>query len=434
MRHSAPVQSWLRFLMIFLLVLGILFRFCKIDRKVYSINEVYTTLNVAGYRVSEVKQQIFNGDVIDQEILLKFQSLNLERDFGDTIISLAKEEPPKTPLYYIIARFWVEIFGNSVTTIRYLSALMSLLVFPCVYWLCRELFILPLSLPSLAIALMAISPIHLIYAQEAQEYILWLNTILVSSAALLRAIRLEAKPELSTGQKSPDTFTTWGMYTITLALSLYTCLWSVFVVVAHGIYVILLSNFRLSPTVRSYLLGIVLGFLAFVPWIIIVVAHIFQFILAADSKNIEQVTLLPLISFLLMQVSRIFFDLNFGLDNPVITIIALFYLILVGYAIYFICKTTNDKVRLFIVTMIVVPSLPLILPHLFAGGIRADSEPYFIPAYLGIQLAVTYLLAIQIDSANTSRRRYWQIIMAIVIIFGLISSRVYYQTATWWHK
>ena len=71
-----------------------------------------------------------------------------------------------------------------MTAIRSLSALISLLVFPSVYWLCRELFNVPLLVPGVAIALMAISPIQLVYAEEAQEYILWLVTILRSSALL----------------------------------------------------------------------------------------------------------------------------------------------------------------------------------------------------------------------------------------------------------
>ena len=66
-----------------------------------------------------------------------------------------------------------------MTAIRSLSALISLLIFPCIYWLCRELFNVPLSVPGVAIALMAISPIQLVYAQEAREYILWLVTIII---------------------------------------------------------------------------------------------------------------------------------------------------------------------------------------------------------------------------------------------------------------
>ncbi|MFN6570674.1 glycosyltransferase family 39 protein [Dendronalium sp. ChiSLP03b] len=435
MRHLTLIPSWLRFLIVVLLVMGILFRFCNLDGKVYSGDETYTSLRISGYTVDEVKQQIFDGSVISQESFTKFQSPNLDTGVSETIMSMVKEDPQHPPLYYLIVRFWVEIFGNSVTVIRSLSAFISLLVFPCIYWLCRELFDVPLSLPGVAIALMAVSPIQLIYAQEAREYILWLVTIIISSASLLQAIRLESKDknELEKRQQSPDRFTTWGIYTVTLAVSLYTCLWSGFVAVAHGIYVITTARFQLTETVRAYLLASVMGFVAFMPWMAILVADFFQFLISADGTT-TQLSQMPLIPFWLMQISRIFFDLDLSLKKPVGYLISPIFLTLVGYAIYFLCRTTNYKVWLFIVALIIVPALPLILPDLISGGIRSNPEPYLMPSYLGIQLAVTYLLATQSYNKNLSCRSMWYMIVALVIICGLVSCRVSYQAETWWSK
>ena len=435
MRHITLLPSWLRSLIILLLVMGILFRFCKLDGKIYSHDESDTSLRISGYTVNEAKQQIFNGRVINQESFIKFQSPNLEKGVSDTIMSLAKEDPQQTPLYYVIARFWVENFGNSVTAIRSLSALISLLIFPCVYWLCRELFNEQLILPGIAIALMAISPIQLIYAQEARAYILWLVTLILSSAALLRAIRLESKDnnELAKKQQIPDQFTTWGIYTVTLALSLYTCLWSVFVAAAHGIYIVITAQFRLTKTVRGYLLASVLGYLAFIPWMAILVADFFEFLISADQTT-RQVSEMPLIPFWLMQVSRIFFDLDLSLKNPIRYLISIIFLILIGYAIYFLCLTTNYKVWLFIVILMIVPAVPLILPDLISGGIRSDYEPYLMPSYLGMQIAVAYLLAMQINNGSLSHRITWQFILLLVIICGMVSCRVNYQAETWWSK
>ncbi|MBH8565085.1 glycosyltransferase family 39 protein [Nostoc sp. CENA67] len=435
MRHITLIPSWLRILLILLLVMGILFRFCNLDGKIYSHDETYTSLRISGYTVDEAKQQIFNGGVINQESFTKFQSPNLDKDVNDTIMSLVKEVPQYPPLYYVIARFWLEIFGNSVTAIRSLSALISLLIFPCIYWLCRELFNVPLSMPGVVIALMAISPIQLIYAQEAREYILWLVTIILSSAALLRAIRLESKDKSESEkiQQIPDNFTTWVIYTVTLALSLYTCLWSVFVAAAHGIYVIIIAQFRLTKIVRGYLLASVLGYLAFIPWLAILIADFFQFLISADETT-RQVSQIPLIPFWFMQISRIFFDLDLSLKNPIRYLISIIFLTLIGYAIYFLCRTTNYKVWLFIMALIIVPAVPIILPDLMSGGIRSDYEPYLMPFYLGIQITVAYLLATQIYNGSLSHRLTWLIILLLVIICGMVSCRVNYQAETWWSK
>ncbi|BAT54502.1 unknown protein [Nostoc sp. NIES-3756] len=427
MRHFSLVPSWLRFLTILLLVMCILFRFVYIDRKVYSADETYTSLRISGYTVAEAKQEIFNGRIISRENFLQFQSTNTNKGFSDTVMSLALESPEKSPLYFIIARFWVEIFGNSVVAIRYLSALISLLVFPCLYWFCQELFNVTLSLPILAIALMANSPMQLVYAQEGREYMLWLVTIILANTALLRALRLQST------QRS-DTFTGWGIYVFTLALSLYTCLWSIFVAIAHGIYVILIAKLRLTETVRSYLIATIFAFIVFLPWLLIVFARFFQFLLSSDGINNQDLNIIPLIPFFLIQVSRGFFDLYLSLDDQLNYWISPIFIFLVVYAIYFLCRTTNSQVWLFLLILIVVPALPLIVQGLDSGSIRPGSEPYLLPSYLGMQTIVAYLLATQMYNGNVSHRRIWQIIIGLLIVCSLISSRVYYQADTWWNK
>ncbi|MBR8837043.1 MAG: glycosyltransferase family 39 protein [Stigonema ocellatum SAG 48.90 = DSM 106950] len=428
MRHLKLAPNWLRFLIIVVLVVGVFFRFLNLDGKVYWHDETFTSLRISGYTAAEVKQQIFNNHVITREAFAKFQRPNPEKGLSDTIKSLAIEDPQHPPLYYIIARFWVQIFGNSVTAIRSLSAFLSLLVFPCVYWLCRELFTVPLSVPYLAIALMAISPLHLAYAQEAREYILWAVTVLLSSASLLRAMRLESKRQLDS-----ERILTWGIYAATLALSLYTFLLSGFVAVAHGIYVTAIKKHRWTKTVKAYFLASLAAFLAFTPWLIVLLVNFSQFRIAT-AWTAMKLPLVTLIQSWLMQNSRIFFDLDFGFENPLSYLITLIFLILVGYSIYFLYRTTHPKVWLFIVTLIAVPALPLMLPDLIFGGVRSLAERYLMPSYLGIQLAVAYLLANHLYNGSLLRRRIWETIMVLMIIGGVVSCGVSSQAETWWSK
>ncbi|MEH2064543.1 MAG: glycosyltransferase family 39 protein [Nostoc sp.] len=433
MRHLKLAPNKLRFLIVVLLMLGVFFRFFNLDGKVYWHDETFTSLRISGYTENEVRQQIFNGRIITKESFAKFQSPNMEKGLINTIMSLETEDPHHAPLYYVIARFWVEIFGNSVTVIRSLSAFISLLIFPSIYWLCRELFkesvwVSEIAMPAagVAIAIMAISPIHLVYAQEAREYILWIVTILLCSASLLRALRLESKHKVLR-------ILTWGIYAVTLILSLYTSLLSGFVAIAHGIYVIATAKFRFNRTVKAYLLASLAGFLAFTPWVLVMIDNFLQF----DSSTTWTKTQFPLeilIKSWLLQLSRIFLDLNFGFENPFSYLITPIFLIFIGYSIYFLCRTTNYKVWLFIVTLIVIPALPLVLPDLIFGGIRSLSERYLLASYLGIQLAVTYLLATQLHNKSLVSRRIWQTIMGLVIICGLVSYGVNSQAETWWSK
>jgi len=49
---------------------------------------------------------------------------------------LALEESKLTPLYFVAARCWVQLFGDSIAVTRSWSAVFSVLALPSMYWLC----------------------------------------------------------------------------------------------------------------------------------------------------------------------------------------------------------------------------------------------------------------------------------------------------------
>lgn len=400
-----PQNNLLRVLILVLLLLGVFFRFANIDRKVYWEDEAFTSLRISGYRETELIQQVFNGHEIGIEDLQKYQRPNPEKGVIDTIKGLALEEPQHTPLYFIMVRLWVQGFGNSVAVTRSLSALISLLVFPCIYWLCRELFELPLT-GWVAVALMAVSPFHVVYAQEAREYSLWTVTILLSSAALLRAMRLKTKQS-------------WGLYAATMVLALYSYLFSIFIAIGHGIYVFVIERFRLTKTVTAYLIALLVGFIAFSPWLVIVTSNWYA---AAKTTQVlatpTPVSRLTLLQGLAHYIRTPFIDLGIGsYQTPLIVI-------LVGYSIYFLCRNTPKNICWFILTLIGVTTIALILPDLLLGAEKLMVGRYLIPFYLGIQLAVAHLLASQIISASFFHSKIWQAIMAVLISVGVVSCAI----------
>ncbi len=399
---------------IIVLVLGVWFRFVNLDRKVYWHDEAFTSLRISGYTTTEVHQQLFNGQVIGISDLQKYQILNTEKSLVDAVTSLAIDDAQHPPLYYILVRLWVRLFGNSIAAIRSLSVLISLLVFPCIYWLCRELFESPL-VGWIAMALIAVSPFHVAYAQEAREYSLWTVTILLSSTALLRALRI-------------NRLSSWSIYTLTLSLSLYTFPLSIFVGIGHSVYVIARERFKLTKTTKAYLLASLMGLLSFAPWLGIAIA--------TWSRTGATWTATPMPSLIWlkmwgMHINRAFIlsiEL-FGFDNPLTYLILLFFLIIIGYSIYFICHQTAPKTWLFVLTFMVTLALALALPDLIFGGQRSISSRYLVPMYLGIQLSVAYLLA-----KSFSTRKFWQLVMVVLISAGVFSCTVSSQAETSWNK
>jgi uncharacterized membrane protein len=411
----------LRVLIIILLLVGVFFRFYNLDRKVYWHDETFTSLRISGYTSKELFDLVFDGRIINREDLQKFQRVNPEKNLIDTLKSLAIEDPQHPPLYYVLLRWWVQIFGNSVATIRSFSALISLLVFPCIYWLCWELFGTPL-VGWVAIALISISPFHLVYAQEAREYILWMVTILLSSAALLRAMRLKTKQS-------------WVIYAITLAIGWYTFLLTGLVAIGQGIYVWTIERFRFSQIFISYLLASLAAIIAFAPWIWVVLTNFSIFHQTTQWTGEAQFTLPDMVKGWCLQLSYLFVDFNFYYAQPEFKYFVLpSVLALCGTALYMLCRRTPQKTWLFLLVLIGSIVIPMMLPDLVFGGVRSITNRYLIPYFLGIQLAIAYLLATQISQASFFTKKLWQAIMAILISVGIFSCIASSQSQAWWHK
>jgi uncharacterized membrane protein len=469
--------TWLSLLIILLLGLGIFFRFVNLEQKVYWHDEAYTGLRMSGYTKKEFVQQVFNGQVIGVESVRKYQYPNPEKGAIETINSLAVEDAQHPPLYYVLVRLWVQIFGNSIAVTRSLSAIISLLAFPCIYWLCLELFESPFgyAFPSercangtsksfghaerkahatrtrttnasllmpgnpstasgssvtgwMGVALLAVSPFHVLYAQEARQFTLWTVTILLGSATLLRAMRLGSKR-------------LWVMYAITVAIGLYTFLFSALVTLAHGIYVFVIQR-RFTKLVKAYLVAASAGFLAFLPWILVLIKNLSQVEQTTSSAQKRQ-SISALVTGWTSNNSYLFGDFwRYEPFFPDLDIPGLRWgrylvpliLILVVFSFYFIYRRTEKQVWLFIFTLSGVPALALILNDVILGGKLSLRSRYVIPCYVGIQLAVAYLLASQIISNKVIQRRFWRLVLVAVISTGILSCAVSSQAETWWSK
>jgi len=417
----------LRLLLATLLILGIFFRFVNLDRKIYWFDETYTSLRASGFTESELIQELSKTPVISRENLQKYQRPSPEKGLIDTIKSLVTEDPQHPPFYYLMARLWMQQFGSSPTVMRSLSALISLLAFPCIYWLCLELFDSPLT-GWVAVALIAVSPLHVLYAQESREYSLWTVTILISCIALLRAMRIKTQAS-------------WSIYALTLAASLYTFLLSFLVAIGQGIYVFVLNKFQFNQNLVNYLMATALGIVSFLPWIAVVIFNRVQVSSVTAWMGFINIPFWELLKIWGINLSRIFIDFNYSLQDPVISQVSLAFVIifistLVGYSFYFLYHNTPQRMALFILTLIGSIVLPIALPDLVLGGVRSTTPRYFMPCYLGIQLSVAYLFATKLTEITKKpwQQKLWQFVMAIIVSLGVLSCAINSQAATWWHQ
>jgi uncharacterized membrane protein len=422
----------LRLLCILILTIGVFCRFMALDQKVYWYDEVSTSLTVSGYTELDVVRDFagVSAPIVPSD-LQQYQQIKPGSTVLNSIYRLTQENPHHPPLYYILARFWAQLFGTSITAMRCLPALISVLILPAIYWLCIELFGLPTvvsdrpkAIGYLAMVLVAVSPLHLAYAQEARQYSLWMLMIVLSGATFLRAIRL----------KTPNS---WRLYGLTLVLGLYTQLFFGLIVLAHGLYVGIMQRWRFTRSVKAYLISTITALLAFSPWMMVMARQYHQANRLTEWTWIYPLTPLMRLQFWLHNLSLTFLDLGHSAYYPPLVPVYLSLMGLIVYAIYGVCRRTPPAVWLFLLLLMGVTSLPFILPDILLGGRRTVTPRYFLPAYLGVQIAVAHLL-------HYGYAKYWggwlwpqyvsRSITIILVITGLISMMVYFQHQIWWTK
>ncbi|MBD2091002.1 glycosyltransferase family 39 protein [Microcoleus sp. FACHB-1515] len=416
------------------ILFGAILRLTNLDGKLYWHDEAYTSLRISGYTQAEVYQQIFTGEVLPIAALDRYQHPNSEKTWIDTFKTLAIDDPQHPPLYYVMVRGWVDLWGRSTSSIvRSFSALTSLLVLPAMYWLAHELFVqieagrqyLGSAKRSHAdpkvrqtacwftVALVAVSPYHLLYAQEAREYALWALLTAISSALLLRSLRLRSR-------------SSWIAYSISLILGLYTYLLMILVAIGHGIYVLLRER-RLSRSLIAFGSAIVLSVLAFAPWLWLVVSTWSSTGATWTATGSDRLILLKLWG-LSLDRAFVLTPSDFGFDSATVYFSLPVVLLLSAIALYVVCRQTAFATWGFIVTLFAATFLPLALPDFLIGGQRSAASRYLVPCYLALQLAIAFLLA------RWSRHNWGRAIAALVLSVSAIACVQATFADTAWNK
>jgi uncharacterized membrane protein len=436
-RLRETLSPLLKFILIFAIAMGVIFRFVALDHKVYWFDEVYTNLRVGGWTSAAVDQALFQNKIIPAHQLQQYQGLKPDSTVTDTIHSLAIEDPQHPPLYFLMARQWMKWFGSSITASRSLPALLSLLSLPLMYLLAKELFNSGLA-AFLTTTLIAISPLDILFAQTARQYSLLTVFILASSYALLKVVR-------------PQNGLFWGLYIVSSVLGLYTHILFGLTLAAHGAYVLLLQlnsapnqkqqSSHIALVISPHLLlqfiitlMIIIG--CYFPWITTVWTHLNRAVSTTSWTKLPM-DLIEMVKFWVLNFSAILIDTNLDLNDWQNYLIRLPVIILIILALYHISSQTPASTRLFVLTSIFIPFLILLLPDILIGGRRSTVPQYLIPCFPGIQLAVSYWFSTHINSRRFSvinGSKTWQVILVALLVSSVISCRVSAFSETWWSQ
>lgn len=400
-------QLFVTLLLALCLSLGILFRVANLDQKVFWVDEVATVIRAAGYTKSEVIAQLAEGRSLAPTALLSYQQLAPNRTLTDTIHALA-HSPEHAPLYFLLSRFWMQIFGSSVVAVRSFSVLSSVLVLPSVYWFCRAFG--STRTGWIAVSLMALSPFFVAYAQEARPYSFWLLTVVLCYGALLRAIRLQ-------------TVSSWGVYGLALTVSLYTSLLSLLLAVGQGVYVWKATG---RTSLRRWLAAAGVAILAFLPWVWVVGQ---QWEALGSNTTWMRTALNPLVmlAIWLYSFAVLFFDVpvvSSGWVALAQAAIAFSVLAVMVYSLYYLRNLPRQIGLLIAALYLPIPVSLIGLDLIFQGQASATTR-YLMPSQFGVLIATASFLATPPARLGSTRfRQIQQLLFVFLMVLSLISCLV----------
>ena len=461
-------------LLAIVLLLGCFFRFANLEYKVFWVDEVSTAVRASGYTVPEVNRDLAQRGIIDRDVLNFYQTISNGRTFFDSWSAFTLS-PEHAPLYFVLTRIWMQLWGSSITALRSLPACISLLVFPSLYWLCREIFRQQL-VSWIAIILMSVSPFFVAYAQEARPYSLWTVAILLTSASLLRAIRLNNR-------------SSWFIYGLCSIFGFYTSLFSLYGWFFQGIYVI--ATKKKFKIIKNYVIYSAIALLAFTPWLLtiingldllhkntswmrgnfnladiiavyvgtnllvfgdlpisqdsdpiqVAIALIVIISLSAATillfprwkqKPVKFAWLLTITGGIFLLSSKIYLDLT----TIIGALVALGILSLSAYSLYYLIANTNRNRWLFIICLMLSLPVPLLVSDIINQGQSSTAPRYLIPLQLGILIAVAYTLANKLtkSSITLQKQRLWQIVFAAFITLSIFSCVRNLSTSPFYQK
>ena len=160
------------------------------------------------------------------------------------------------PLYFLGLNVWIDLAGQSELAIRFPSACCGVLAVLTTYHLGRVLLSRPIAL--IGALLLAVSPYHIWYGQEAKMYALISFLAPLSLLIVIRAVRSEHRR-------------LWLLWAALMAAFLYVHLFAVMMLLVAVIWTPLLHSFRrprLSPALVVAGIAIIAAGLPVARWLI----------------------------------------------------------------------------------------------------------------------------------------------------------------------
>jgi 4-amino-4-deoxy-L-arabinose transferase-like glycosyltransferase len=320
----------------------------------------------------------------------------------DPAVGLARIEPHPLGAFFTFWA-WKALAGETEFAMRLLPALVNLLGVPAMYALGRRLF----RDPGIGLAgalLWAISPFLIWHSQDARNYAMWASLSALSLWLLLRATVSRARPA------------DHALYVLACAAAMYVFFLHAFIMIAHGLFVLLCRRERLRAWLGLMLILSVL----LIPWgwqAVALAGSGYQgAIIGADAWALW----------------RFYPALAFGetLPQPATETgtLALAGGLLAAYLVTLVLMSIRHRDTAVLCALLAL--VPLILLWLAATRLDVFNPRYLIGALPGILLPWAFLLASVRRAQSAGARRFTAALgLAALLVPALISLGAYFSPA-----
>ncbi|NJN49272.1 MAG: hypothetical protein HC805_05175 [Alkalinema sp. RL_2_19] len=410
--------------------LGIGLRFANLLGKPVWLDEASTLFHISGFVNQFTNQLLTTGLPVTAADLLQYQQPNAAHGLSAMINNIADKAPELPPLYFVLLHIWMQIFGGGIWVARSLGALISLATLPAMYWLCLELFGLPI-VGWYGMALLAVSPFHLNLAQELRPYSLWTVCFLMATALFIRAQRTARWRD-------------WLGFSAAMLAGLYTHLFMLLPWLVYGLHSWLMSQsagcwWRWTRSLKQFVVVNGLIVAGFIPWLWL------GFLMPRSGR--EAIYAKPydsrfgVIKAVVQGISRFFVDFSVNETSAAWALAGyglctLGVLAIVSYALIDLKRHADRQSRWLLWLMAALPITLLVGSDLVLNASRASFTRYYTPSAIAIEIAIAYLIASKQTfrfQASTLWQR-WERQWIALLLVGVVSCGWFVIAPTWWSK
>lgn len=328
-----------------------------------------------------------------------FSALMIRYPWGEMFYRLGLDVHP--PMYYIFLRFWHDVFGDSLFSLRSFSVTFGVASIVAAYALVKEAFKSEHA-ALWAASLVAINPFQLQYVTEARMYTMGAFFALLGAYFLVKALNQQKQLHADSALHMPNLpvdlrlkrCLAWNYvgFTVSMIIMIYTHYYLFFTAAALGLYGLLFLYFHHKWDWKKYQ-ALVLCFLAvaisFLPWL---KTFLYQLKQVGASYWIPPMDI--------WSIPSTFWDMLLGLGRDTAKTSTEFWLVVVLlfclYLLYRFIRKTESFHKYLIVLAVLAPfagaMLFAILARLKGSQTSVYLDRYFLFASMFFSVAVAVWL------------------------------------------